>query len=364
LRETTTIIASTLDVSEAVHRILQQLRRVIAYDSASVWLYRGTTAYLVDGEGIPEIPEDDQHYLIGENDPDYPLWSKNLPYILLGDVQENYPQFREPPINYIRGWLAVPLKVRDELIGIISLDSRMVGGFSHADAQLALNFANQVSIAVENARLFSDLEGELEHRQKLIDELDSTNSELAREIDERKRIQDELQKLARTDSLTGLFNRGYFFEIAEKEFAKACRYNRPLSVAILDLDLFKDVNDTYGHLVGDRALIHVGNILRKMIRKPDIAARYGGEEFVVLLPETDHAAALDFAERLRELMENSPVKNNSDRIKLTISIGVASMYEDAIEETFDHLISQADQVLYQAKRNGRNQVVCYRNGSG
>jgi signal transduction histidine kinase len=133
---------------------------------------------LVGGIGIPEIPEAYKYYEVGENEPDYPLWVQDLPYILLEDVQENYPQFRQPPINYIHGWLGVPLKVHGKLIGIISLDSRNIGYFKHQDAMLALNYANQVSIAVENARLFSDLQHELNERQKLIDELDSKNSEL------------------------------------------------------------------------------------------------------------------------------------------------------------------------------------------
>lgn len=359
LRETTVIVTSTLDVSEAVQRILGQLKRVMAYDSASVWLYEGTTMHLMGGDGIPDIPEEDRHYTVGENEPDYPLWTQGLPYILLDDVQENYPQFREPSINYIRGWLGVPLKARGELIGIISLDSRKVGYFTHADAQLALNFANQVSIAVENARLFSNLEDKLVQRQDLIDELDSTNSILEREIEKRKRIQDELQKLARTDSLTGLFNRRYFFEIAEKEFAESTRYNRPLSVIILDLDLFKDINDTYGHLIGDQALIHIGKLLQIAIRTPDTAARYGGEEFVVLLPETESAQAILFAERLRKLVEDSPVQNGNASISLTASFGVAG-YQTKGEEKFDQLISKADQALYMAKGNGRNRVVCYR----
>ena len=168
-----------------------------------------------------------------------------------------------------------------------------------------------------------------------------------------------MQKLARTDALTGLFNRRYFFEIAEKEFAESIRYGRPLSVIILDLDLFKEINDTYGHLVGDQALIHIGELLLKAIRTPDTAARYGGEEFVVLLPETESSQAMLFAERLRKLVDDSPTQNGNDSISLTASFGVAG-YQTKDGETFDQLISKADQALYMAKGNGRNQVVCYR----
>ena len=130
-------------------------------------------------------------------------------------------------------------------------------------------------------------------------------------------------------------------------------------MAILDLDLFKDVNDTYGHLVGDQTLIHIGKLLQKAIRAPDTVARYGGEEFVVLIPETECVNAMPFAERLRDLIDDSPVKIGSDTIYLTASFGVAGK-QDKGEETFDQLILKADQALYKAKGNGRNRVICYR----
>ena len=200
---------------------------------------------------------------------------------------------------------------------------------------------------------------ELSERIRIESEREELIARLSKEVTERKLAQDELQKLARTDALTGLFNRRYFFEIAEKEFAESIRYGRPLSVIILDLDLFKEINDTYGHLVGDQALIHIGELLLKAIRTPDTAARYGGEEFVVLLPETESSQAMLFAERLRKLVDDSPTQNGNDSISLTASFGVAG-YQTKDGETFDQLISKADQALYMAKGNGRNQVVCYR----
>src|SRR5262245_59793451 len=180
LRETTVIVTSTLDVSEAVQRILQQLKRVISYDSASVWLYKDNMAHLVGGDGIPDIPEQDKHFIPDKTEPDHLLWAEKRPYVLLDDVQEDYPQFREPPINYIHGWLGVPLRVRGHLIGIISLDRRRAGRFTQDDDQLTLHYDTQASIALEHAQLFSDLNNELKERQKLIDELDAKNSELER----------------------------------------------------------------------------------------------------------------------------------------------------------------------------------------
>ena len=180
LRETTVIVTSTLDIAEAVQRILKQLRRVVAYDSASVWLYKGNVAHMIGGDGMPNEMEKDKHYTISEIEPDYPLWVQDLPYILVNDIQADYPQFREPPINYIHGWLTIPLKVRGRLSGFISLDGRRVGQFTERNARLALNYANQVSIALENARLFSDLQNQLSERQKLIGELENKNTELER----------------------------------------------------------------------------------------------------------------------------------------------------------------------------------------
>ena len=176
MRETTAIVTSTLDISEAVQRILEQLKRVVAYDSASVWLYKGDEARLVGGIGLPELAENDMRYTVNENEPDYIYWTQDIPYILIDDVQKFYPQFPD----FLHGWLSIPLKVRGKLIGLIALDSHEPGQFSDRDAHLALTYANQVSIALENARLFSDVQNQLNERQKLIGELENKNNELER----------------------------------------------------------------------------------------------------------------------------------------------------------------------------------------
>jgi PAS domain S-box-containing protein len=177
LRESAAIVAASLEVPETVHRVLEQIKRVVQYDSASVWLYQGEMAVMVGSNGLPPGAEAPGYYTLSKNEPDYDFWEGKTPYIVLADIQERYPIFREPPINYIRGWLAVPLRARGKLTGFISLDSRTPGKFTERDAQLALTFADQVSIALENARLFADLQAELEERQKLIAELKVMNIE-------------------------------------------------------------------------------------------------------------------------------------------------------------------------------------------
>ena len=180
LRETTSIVASTLEISDAVKQILEQLKRVVRYDSASVWLYNEDTANMVGYEALPDDALDPGIYRLGPTEPDHPLRKDNTPYVLLYDIQKDYPQFREKPLNYIRAWMGIPLRARGKLVGFISLDGKSPGQFSEHDAQLTLTYANQVSIALENARLISDLQTELTERQKLIAELEEKNAELER----------------------------------------------------------------------------------------------------------------------------------------------------------------------------------------
>jgi len=181
LREGTTIVASSLEISETVKRILEQIQRVVNYDSASVWLYHEKEAVMIGSRNLPFGIEKPGFYVPSANEPDYPFFvDPDTTYIVIEDLQENYPQFRNELQNYIRGWMAISMRARGKLIGFIALDSKKVGGFIDADARIALAFADQVSIALENARLLSDLQLELSNRKKLIAELESKNAELER----------------------------------------------------------------------------------------------------------------------------------------------------------------------------------------
>jgi two-component system cell cycle response regulator len=162
--------------------------------------------------------------------------------------------------------------------------------------------------------------------------------------------------LATIDALTGCLNRRAFMERLERELDRVSRYQTEFSVLMIDLDRFKGVNDSRGHLVGDSVLRNIGDLLRGEVRSVDLAARYGGEEFVIVLPETDAEGALVFAERLRKRVAQTNFAETGDPLNITVSIGVACASSDDDVPTPDSLISRADEALYRAKHEGRNRV--------
>jgi diguanylate cyclase (GGDEF)-like protein/PAS domain S-box-containing protein len=170
-------------------------------------------------------------------------------------------------------------------------------------------------------------------------------------------LKEEFKKQANTDSLTELYNRRYFTEHAEREFYRAKRHLRIVSLISIDIDHFKNINDSYGHPAGDKVLISVAKCLIPCIRQEDILARIGGEEFSILLPETTLKSAKVVAERIRLNQSNLSIEGEwKGEIKLTVSIGVTCIkFED---DTFDDFFTRADKALYQAKALGRNQVHC------
>lgn len=175
------------------------------------------------------------------------------------------------------------------------------------------------------------------------------------DITERKMVEIELQKRAQTDFLTGLFNRGHFLEKAELELKRSLRYGSHLTILVLDIDFFKQINDTHGHKSGDLVLQKLAHICLATLREVDIVGRMGGEEFAVLLPETDKVKALEVAERLRVAIEstNVPIEHGVP-IHFTVSLGITS--KASAEDNLDYLLSQADNALYESKRLGRNRV--------
>ena len=185
--------------------------------------------------------------------------------------------------------------------------------------------------------------------KRLQDELDQKNREL--EVANKR-----LKKLSITDGLTELFNHRHVHELLHDEFERSRRTGEPLAVVMIDLDLFKAVNDTWGHPTGDVVLFETARILRDTAREIDMVGRYGGEEFIAILPNTDEAEATRFAERVRRAVEGHLYRDETTEIRMTCSSGVASFPAQGVQAP-EELLRRADEALYAAKESGRNRVV-------
>jgi diguanylate cyclase (GGDEF)-like protein len=210
----------------------------------------------------------------------------------------------------------LPLIADGKLVGILWMWAQ---GLQESDLPALSLFASQVAASLQSANLLA-----------------------------------EVRQLARTDYLTEIFNRRYFFELAEKEFTRSLRYHHPLSAIILDIDHFKQFNDRYGHIIGDQVLKGVARLLGSALREVDILGRYGGEEFSILLPETDLKAARFIAERIIQQVADKPIQTEAGELSVQLSIGVAA-YGSEMPSLHD-LVNCADQAMYLAKDAGRNRV--------
>jgi two-component system, cell cycle response regulator len=166
---------------------------------------------------------------------------------------------------------------------------------------------------------------------------------------------EEIYRLTTIDGLTQIYNKRYYLETLEREISRAHRYRRELSMIMFDIDHFKKINDTYGHLAGDYVLKQLASVVKSRIRREDTMSRYGGEEFAIVLPEVDSYNANQTAEKIRKLVEKTVFKFEDTKIPVTISVGVCSVTQETKDPA--EFIKKADEKLYQAKAQGRNQVV-------
>ena len=180
---------------------------------------------------------------------------------------------------------------------------------------------------------------------------------VVRDITERKRLEVELERLATADPLTGILNRRQLIHLVEIELERARRYGHPTSAILLDVDYFKEINDTFGHTVGDKVLVEMAQLLIEKARTSDLVARYGGEEFMLILPETTIAGAQDIAERIRSTVAETSFIVEGQTIRFTVSLGVTS--SESAGDDFESLLKESDRMLYRAKQLGRNRVVSY-----
>jgi len=244
--------------------------------------------------------------------------------LLIEDISREQDFFYYPDSGIKEGsFYSVPLARRDgKIIGVINAHKPKPSAFSDKDLRLFKAVAEQVAIAIENAITF----------------------QLTRELVNR-------------DELTGLFNRRHFFERLEREIYRANRYDRPLSLLMIDIDHFKNYNDSFGHLRGDKVLKRLAKVLDLSLRKADLLARYGGEEFLVLLPETCKDKAAMVAEKLRAQVATQDFNDDAPglpNVRLTITVGIAAMPDDTNDAL--HLLDLTDKALYFGKAKGRNQV--------
>lgn len=175
-----------------------------------------------------------------------------------------------------------------------------------------------------------------------------------RDVTVQKESEAALLDLARHDPLTGMANRRFFFERANLEFVRSKRYQPPLSIAMMDIDHFKRINDEFGHAAGDEVLKSFCIASQRLVRKTDFCARIGGEEFAVLLPDTDLVGAVRLAERLRREVAKSTLLLSAGEINFTVSIGVATLR--SADASLEDCLQRADHAMYRAKENGRNRV--------
>ena len=218
---------------------------------------------------------------------------------------------------------AVPLQIKGNVLGVLAIafPAHLNRKLTDKESKRLNNISNLCSLAVQNA-LFHD----------------------------------DLEKLSITDRVSNLYNRGYFDERLAEELDRAKRYDRVVSLIMIDIDRFKDFNDTFGHVKGDVLISKIAKIIQKNVRSSDIVARYGGDEFVIIVPETDAKGDLVEAERIRKTIEETEFTGNRKKtvVKKTISAGIASYPKDAKSQK--RLIEKADKTMYDAKEAGRNRI--------
>jgi diguanylate cyclase (GGDEF)-like protein/PAS domain S-box-containing protein len=322
LHNATTALLSTLDPQALLGRILD------AAISAIPAARKGTLHLIVQETGQLEMRAS-----VGYSDPR--IRRIHIPgsvgYVVRA-VREHTPllisDLHSDPSNLVgqlsagrdvRSVIVAPLAVKGHVLGAISLESTRVGAFNESDLRLLSSFAATATVALNNARLH-----------------------------------EEMQKLAITDALTGLYNRRGFFELGQREVERSRRFNRALVAIMMDVDRFKFINDLYGHPVGDRVLQAVAKRCAENLRRIDLLGRFGGDEFTLLLPETDIYRARGVAERLRHAVAVEPVETDRGLVEVTVSLGIARATSSTPD--LEVLIGRADAAMYLAKQAGRNRV--------
>lgn len=272
--------------------------------------------------------------------------------LVLNDAAREGPFMHETYVQTFqaKSILCMPLLKQSKLVGVLYLENNLASGAFTKDRLALLDaLSGQAVISIENASFYDLLEQKVQER----------TVELEAEVVRRTQAEEQMRQLVITDSLTGVFNRRHIFNLLEDEFQRAVRYKTIFSVIIFDLDHFKQINDIFGHLVGDQVLQETVKASKVAIRRNDVLARYGGEEFIVLLPETERKKCSRVAERIRLAIEEISVHTSTDIVRVTASLGVAS-FDSEKDTAIEKLLDRADQALYRSKQDGRNRVSVFR----
>lgn len=353
-------VSAAIDLDELIERVFHEVQDLVHSAAFLLGVYERATneldIRLNYDEGIrhPRNKRDLGQGILA--------WSlKHREPIFISDV----PKSRHPAIRKIItqgrepvSIIVVPILYKNEPVGALSVQDYAPNAFTRHQLRLLQGFALQIAVAITNTRLFD----ELKRQQQLLEarvadrtsELQKTTESLAEAISQKEALLDQLERENRRDTLTLIANRRHLDEFLPREMERARRYGHPLTIAMLDIDHFKKVNDTLGHAMGDRVLCVLANILTTELRTTDFAARYGGEEFVIVFPETTAMDAAAACDKLRTLIALHPWPRLARHLNVTVSFGVAAMAH--ADQTMAQLLASADRALYQAKSSGRNRV--------
>ncbi|MFQ5641689.1 MAG: GGDEF domain-containing protein [bacterium] len=319
----TSFIGKLQNFDELLEFIKNTFRDKIIVKHYSLWLFNGDRGHseqlrLTSHFGFTNKQQNQTYSLNGESFLARVISSGQRIY--LADLSESHEHLSDLCAKKTGSFLSLPLLAESErLLGVVNLYREKPDSFYEDEIEYISNIMAQFANALSKIILF-------EHTKKL----------------------------SMRDELTNMFNRRYFNQRYERELQRAKRYQRALSIIMLDIDHFKIYNDLNGHLMGDKVLIQVAQTLENILRKADLFARFGGEEFIILLPEIGKDQARNVAEKLRRKIEKTNFSNEVSQPngKITISLGLAVYPEDSTEA--QELIKQADDALYQAKTLGRN----------
>ncbi|MBU0935789.1 MAG: diguanylate cyclase [Spirochaetes bacterium] len=321
IRQVSSDLSTSLDLQETVNLILKHSHRVIPYDKASVQLLQGNWLQVIGCQGFFDREATLRlkfKYPVKRSPSTLALQSRKP--VICNKLSVDFPDFMQVPGEEpVLSWMGIPLIANNEVIGLLALDSTSPDFYCSRHLQMAEMFASHVAMAIEKASLYEDM-----------------------------------QNMAITDSLTGARNRHSLRIHGNFAFEKARRNGRYITMLMIDLDHFKEVNDRFGHDTGDDILTETARLIATCLRPNDLFIRYGGEEFLIILYDTMPIAGYEIAERIRMAICNKRFSVLKDGISTSIGVfgGVPQ-----ISDSFSSYISHADAALYQAKEKGRNRVI-------